>query len=282
MKKLFLTIIVFSSLITYGENLVIQDSEIQKTDKNITKSSNTNISKEKQSIAYWEPYMIALERKIKNNWTPPKSDISKRVVVVFEIAKDGKLLSSKITKSSGNKKADRAALDAIIISEPFKPLPSEFKGESVPIEFTFDYNILGPKTLTNNTTASHTTDFQYNNSDYVYRHNVTLLTKSEQTNPLIDDYVKYISKKIEENWKQPLVFGPNKTLYSCLRFNIHKDGSISDIGIVRSSESDAFDNSMLKAINKVGKFNALPEEIKDEYIYVYYSLEHVLKNNSHS
>ncbi len=178
MKKLFLTIIVFSSLVAYGENLVIQDSEIQKTDKNITKSSNTNISKEKQSIAYWKPYMIALERKIKSNWTPPKSDISKRVVVVFEITKDGKLLSPKITKSSGNEIADRAALDAIIISEPFEPLPSEFKGESVPIEFTFDYNVLGLKTLTNYTTASHKTDFQYNNSDYIYRHNVKLLTKN--------------------------------------------------------------------------------------------------------
>ena len=90
----------------------------------------------------WGPYMRDLEQRIKRNWFPPKGDSSKRVVITFTIARDGRLLSKKITKSSGVPLADQAALKAIESTAPFRPLPPEFKGTSVPIEFTFDYNVL--------------------------------------------------------------------------------------------------------------------------------------------
>lgn len=90
----------------------------------------------------WGPYMRDLEQRIKRNWTPPKGDSSKRVVITFTIGRDGRLLSHKVTKSSGVPLADKAAMSAIELTAPFRPLPPEFKGQSVPIEFTFDYNVL--------------------------------------------------------------------------------------------------------------------------------------------
>jgi len=90
----------------------------------------------------WGPYMRDLEQRIKRNWSPPKGDSSKRVVITFTIARDGRLLTHKVTKSSGVPMADRAAMSAIELTAPFRPLPPEFKGQSVPIEFTFDYNVL--------------------------------------------------------------------------------------------------------------------------------------------
>ena len=90
----------------------------------------------------WGPYMRNLEQKIKRNWTPPKGDSSKRVVITFVIGRDGRLLSAKVTKSSGVPLADRAAMSAIELTAPFSPLPPEFRGQSVPIEFTFDYNVI--------------------------------------------------------------------------------------------------------------------------------------------
>ncbi|MBR2068940.1 MAG: TonB family protein [Candidatus Gastranaerophilales bacterium] len=90
----------------------------------------------------WGPYMRDLEQRIKRNWTPPKGDSSKRVVITFTISRDGRLLNKRIVKSSGVPLADRAAMSAIEQTAPFRPLPPEFKGQSVPIEFTFDYNVL--------------------------------------------------------------------------------------------------------------------------------------------
>ena len=89
------------------------------------------------------PYMRELQRRIKMNWDPPKGDESKRVVLLFKIAKDGRLLSCSTYKSSGLPSADKAALHAVQVSAPFKPLPPDFKGSSIDIQFTFDYNVFG-------------------------------------------------------------------------------------------------------------------------------------------
>ena len=87
--------------------------------------------------------MRELQRRIKMNWDPPKGNESKRVVLLFKIAKDGRLLSCRVFKSSGLQNADAAALNAVKLAAPFRPLPAEFKGQNIDIQFTFDYNVFG-------------------------------------------------------------------------------------------------------------------------------------------
>ncbi|MCI1274123.1 MAG: TonB C-terminal domain-containing protein, partial [Clostridiaceae bacterium] len=89
------------------------------------------------------PYMRELQRRIKMNWDPPKGNESKRVVLLFKIAKDGRLLACSVFKSSGLQSADRAALHAVQLTAPFRPLPAEYRGKSIDIQFTFDYNVFG-------------------------------------------------------------------------------------------------------------------------------------------
>ena len=91
----------------------------------------------------WGPYMRDLEARIKRNWNPPKGDQSKRVILLFTIGRDGRLLSIKTVKSSGQPLSDVAAKTAVELTAPFKPLPPEYKGNSIDIEFRFDYNVLG-------------------------------------------------------------------------------------------------------------------------------------------
>ncbi len=87
------------------------------------------------------PYMRELQRRIKRNWHPPRGNESKRVVLLFKVSKDGKLLRLNINKSSGVASADDAALEAIRMSAPFRPLPPEYQGNDIDIQFTFDYNV---------------------------------------------------------------------------------------------------------------------------------------------
>lgn len=89
------------------------------------------------------PYMRELQRRIKMNWDPPKGNESKRVVLLFKIARDGRLLSARVFKSSGIPNADKAALNAVELTAPFRQLPVDFKGPSIDIQFTFDYNVFG-------------------------------------------------------------------------------------------------------------------------------------------
>lgn len=96
-------------------------------------------------VADFGPYMRELQRRIKMNWDPPKGNESKRVVLLFKIAKDGRLLSLRVFKSSGVPNADKAALNAVELSAPFRRLPPEFRDPSIDIQFTFDYNVLGAR-----------------------------------------------------------------------------------------------------------------------------------------
>lgn len=89
------------------------------------------------------PYMIELQRRIKRRWNPPRGNESKRVVLMFKISKDGRLLSLSVYKSSGVPEADQAAIQAVKESAPFRPLPPEHRGNYVDIEFAFDYNVFG-------------------------------------------------------------------------------------------------------------------------------------------
>lgn len=87
------------------------------------------------------PYMRELQRRIKANWNPPVDYRTKRVTVLFKVEKSGRLASCSVFQSSGNKDADKAAVDAIFNTAPFRPLPQEYSGKSIDIQFTFDYNV---------------------------------------------------------------------------------------------------------------------------------------------
>ena len=67
--------------------------------------------------------------------------VAKPAVDTIKIAKDGRLLSCRIHKCSGMPSADHAALKAVELTAPFRPLPADFKGQSIDIQFTFDYNV---------------------------------------------------------------------------------------------------------------------------------------------
>lgn len=119
---------------------ILVDKKIEKSSKYKKLPSKKQF---KDGDIDFNPYMQELQVSIKKNWNPPKRPKSNQVVLLFKIRKDGKLLSAKVLKSSGNKDIDKAALKALEDTQPFKPLPSKFKGKNVDIQFTFDYNVWG-------------------------------------------------------------------------------------------------------------------------------------------
>lgn len=131
----------------YREINTMKVQYLGKTDENKTnpktESSINKQVKQKLDEPDFGPYMRDLQKRIKAKWEPPKGNESKRVIVLFKVAKDGELLKARIFKTSGVFAMDNAALKAVKDSAPFKPLPKEFKGKSIDIQFTFDYNVFG-------------------------------------------------------------------------------------------------------------------------------------------
>jgi TonB family protein len=64
-----------------------------------------------------------------------------RVAIIFEILKDGSVPQLRLVAGSGLDPLDRAAIGAIRASNPFPPLPAEFTGEHLVLQFIFLYNL---------------------------------------------------------------------------------------------------------------------------------------------
>ena len=80
--------------------------------------------------------------RIKGNWFIPSNlrDSQGHTTVVFYIGKDGQYTNAHIIMSSGSSSLDLAALNAVIESNPFPPLPQGFPGDHIGAKFVFSYN----------------------------------------------------------------------------------------------------------------------------------------------
>lgn len=92
------------------------------------------------------PYLARVVYVVRRNWyqvIPESARLGEkgRVAIVFEILKDGSVPQLRVVGSSGLDHLDRAALNGIRASIPFPPLPTEFTGNHLVLQFIFLYNI---------------------------------------------------------------------------------------------------------------------------------------------
>jgi TonB family protein len=93
------------------------------------------------------PYLARVKHDVQINWydlvpESARSPLFKqgKVAIQFAILKDGRVSAMQLAGSSNDVALDRAAWGGINGSNPFPPLPSDFKGEYLLLRFTFFYN----------------------------------------------------------------------------------------------------------------------------------------------
>lgn len=120
----------------------VSETEKNKKGNEEGKAPNPGLAVTQTALA---PYFKDLNEKFRQNWHPPRGDSSEKVVVQFEVGKDGHLIQTSIYQTSGRKELDDAALATVQNSAPFLPLPDTYPQESISLLFSFDYTILGSK-----------------------------------------------------------------------------------------------------------------------------------------
>lgn len=87
-------------------------------------------------------YAELIRERIEGNWFIPSNLRNSRgeTTIIFYIEKDGHYSNARIVKSSGNNSLDVAALNAVLESNPFPPLPKGFPGVHVGAKYVFSYN----------------------------------------------------------------------------------------------------------------------------------------------
>jgi periplasmic protein TonB len=88
-------------------------------------------------------YVDGVRNRISSNWLQSSVDPSvrwtPRATFTFQIMRDGTVANIQLTQSSGNRSVDNSALRAILSSSPLSPLPSNYSGSSVGVEFWFEF-----------------------------------------------------------------------------------------------------------------------------------------------
>lgn len=88
-------------------------------------------------------YVDAVRNRISSNWLQSTVDPSvrwaPRADFSFTVLRDGTVTNVQMLQTSGNRSVDNSALRAIQSSSPMSPLPSNYSGSSVTVEFWFDF-----------------------------------------------------------------------------------------------------------------------------------------------
>jgi TonB family protein len=92
----------------------------------------------------WGPYADEMVRRIKLHWEIPelaRLGWKGKLTIRFFILADGHVADAKIIRGSGIPPFDFAALQAILKSSPFRPLPLDLGSSREGVTVTFFYNI---------------------------------------------------------------------------------------------------------------------------------------------
>jgi TonB family protein len=92
----------------------------------------------------WGPYAEEMVRRIKLHWEIPelaRLGWKGKLTIRFFILADGRVADATIIRRSGIPPFDFAALQAIVKSSPFRPLPSDLGSSREGVTVTFFYNL---------------------------------------------------------------------------------------------------------------------------------------------
>ena len=86
-----------------------------------------------------EEYASTIKKRVTNNWFIPSNlrHSDEFTTIVFFIDRDGQHFGTQIVHSSGNNSLDITALNAILNSNPFPPLPPGFPGDHIGVKYIF-------------------------------------------------------------------------------------------------------------------------------------------------
>jgi len=89
-------------------------------------------------------YVQSLQRKVSENWlkyeVDPRITTAQRVYITFDVARDGHPSNVRVEQSSGVPSLDVSATRALQRIDTFGPLPPDYSGSKISVEYWFDYS----------------------------------------------------------------------------------------------------------------------------------------------
>lgn len=88
-------------------------------------------------------YVRVIQQKVSENWlkyeVDPRIISAQRVYITFDVARDGHPMNVNVEQSSGVPSLDISAVRALQRIDTFGPLPGDYSGNKISVEYWFDY-----------------------------------------------------------------------------------------------------------------------------------------------
>jgi len=88
-------------------------------------------------------YVQVIQRKVSENWlkyeVDPRITSANRVYITFDVARDGHPTNIRVEQGSGVPSLDISAQRALQRIDTFGPLPADYPGNKISVEYWFDY-----------------------------------------------------------------------------------------------------------------------------------------------
>ncbi len=88
-------------------------------------------------------YVRVIQQKVSDNWlryeVDPRITSAQRVYITFDVARDGHPTNVQVEQSSGVPSLDISAVRALQRIDTFGPLPADYSGNKISVEYWFDY-----------------------------------------------------------------------------------------------------------------------------------------------
>jgi protein TonB len=89
-------------------------------------------------------YVQIIQRKVSENWlkyeVDPNITTAQRVYITFDVARDGHPFNVRVEQTSGVPSLDISATRALQRIDTFGPLPRDYSGSKISVEYWFDYS----------------------------------------------------------------------------------------------------------------------------------------------
>jgi protein TonB len=89
-------------------------------------------------------YVQVIQRKVSENWlkyeVDPRITSAQRVYITFDVVRDGHPYNVQVEQSSGVPSLDVSATRALQRIDTFGPLPPDYSGSKISVEYWFDYS----------------------------------------------------------------------------------------------------------------------------------------------
>jgi TonB family protein len=186
------------------------------------------------------PYYSNLEDAIEKYWQLPTRYTGPRPIVLLALSRDGRLLSTRMLKSSGDRDVDEMSLRAVRNAAPFGPLPGDYVTDTINLPFSFMFfDVDDPR-------------YQINGVNW-------------------GPYLKDVSRRIRHHWNPA---DERQNSGAVVTFTLAKDGTLMSQKLKKSSGSKVQDQAALAAVRYASPFKPFPENYPQNDFSMEHSFEY--------